>query len=217
MTLDILEDRPEERDYALDRVIMLSDGVFAIAITLLALELRPPGNWDHALGSLLGLMWRPAAAFLVSFLIIAFFWIAHRRMFGRFRTADMPLTVLNFVMLGLITLAPVATNLAWEGGPRGGGFVVYWAMFTLLGLTNAAIWAYAAFLKPSLFHRPPSRGVAGLTLAMLMVMPLTMPLFGLVTSGAFGIWVIAPVLVLVFALRLLRSRMKSVLDAEGAP
>jgi uncharacterized membrane protein len=93
--------------------------------------------------------------------------------------------------------------------------VIYWAMFTLLGLTNAAIWAYAAFLKPSLFHRPPSRGVAGLTLAMLMVMPLTMPLFGLVTSGAFGIWVIAPVLVLVFALRLLRSRMKSMLDAEG--
>jgi uncharacterized membrane protein len=216
MTLELLEEKPGERDYALDRVIMLSDGVFAIAITLLALELRPPGNWDHSLNSLVGLMWRPAAAFLVSFLIIAFFWVAHRRMFGRFRTADMPLTLLNFLMLGLITLAPVATNLAWEGGPRGGGFVVYWAMFTLLGLTNAAIWAYAAFLKPSLFHRPPSRGVAWITLAMLMVMPLTMPLLGVVTSGAFGVWVIVPMLMLVLAMRVLRSRMKNMLGAEGS-
>ncbi len=215
MTEVILESDPEARDYALDRVIMLSDGVFAIAITLLALELRPPETWDHSIASLLGLMWRPAAAFLVSFVIIAFFWIAHRRMFGRFRTADLPLTLLNFVMLGLITLAPVATNLAWEGGPRGGGFVVYWTMFTLLGLTNAAIWAYAAFLKPSLFRRPPSPTVARLTLAMLLVMPISMPLLGLVSSGAFGIWIAAPVLLLVVSLRVLRSRMRRVLAEEG--
>ncbi len=217
MSMDLLEDRGDERDYALERLIMLSDGVFAIAITLLALELRPPEGWDHRLPSLGLLMWRQALAFLLSFIVIAGFWVAHRKMFGRFRSADMGLTVLNLVMLCVITLVPVVNNLAFEGGPSGGGFTLYWVTFSLLGFSNAAIWFYSAFLKPSLFRNPPPKEARRLTLVLLLIMPLSMPLFGLVTSGAAKPWLLAPILGLVLLARVFRGRLKRSIDAEWRP
>jgi len=217
MTMDMLEDKGGERDYALERLIMLSDGVFAIAITLLALELRPPEGWDHHLASLGSLMWRHVLAFLLSFAVIAGFWIAHRKMFGRFRSADMGLTVLNLVMLCLITLVPVANNMAFEGGPSGGGFTLYWAIFSLLGFANAAIWVYAAFLKPGLFRVPPPPAVRRHTLVLMLIMPVATPLFGLVTSGTARVWVLAPILVMVLLARVFRSRLKHSIDAEWRP
>ena len=217
MSMELLEDRGDERDYALERLIMLSDGVFAIAITLLALELRPPEDWDHTLVSLASLMWRQGVAFLLSFVIVAGFWIAHRKMFGRFKSADMGQTVLNLVMLCLITLVPVANNMAFEGGPTGGGFILYWATFSLLGFSNAAIWAYAAFAKPALFRAPPPREVRWLILVLLLIMPVSMPLFGLLTSGTADVWVLLPVLVLVLLARFFRGRLKRTIDPEWRP
>lgn len=217
MTMDLLEDKSGERDYALERLIMLSDGVFAIAITLLALELRPPEGWDHRLTSLALLMWRQLLAFLLSFVVIAGFWIAHRKMFGRFRSADMALTVLNLFMLCMITLVPVVNNMAFEGGPGGGGFTLYWAIFTLLGLANAAIWAYAAYVRPSLFRVPPPKQARRLILVVLLIMPVAMPLFGLVTAGTAPIWAMAPIVGLVLLVRVLRGRLKQSIEAEWRP
>jgi uncharacterized membrane protein len=214
--MELLEDRSDERDYALERLIMLSDGVFAIAITLLALELRPPEDWDHSLTSLAMDMWRQGLAFLLSFVVIAGFWINHRKMFGRFRSADMGLTILNLVMLCAITLVPVVNNMAFEGGPRSGGFTLYWAIFTLLGVANAAIWVYAAFLKPSLFRRPPPKQTRRLILVAMLIMPVSMPLVGLVATGA-SVWVLAPVVALVLAARVFRSRLKSSIEPEWRP
>ena len=217
MTMELLEDKGDERDYALERLIMLSDGVFAIAITLLALELRPPEGWDHSLASLGQTMWRQGLAFLLSFVVIAGFWIAHRKMFGRFRSADMGLTLLNLVMLCLITLVPVVNNVAFEGGPGGGGFTLYWGIFSLLGFANAALWFYAAFLKPSLFRVPPPKDTRRLILVLLLIMPVSMPLFGLVTTDTTKIWVIAPIIALVLAARVFRSRLRRSIDAEWRP
>ena len=217
MTMDMLEDEGGERDYALERLIMLSDGVFAIAITLLALELRPPEGWDHHLASLGSLMWRHVLAFLLSFGVIAGFWIAHRKMFGRFRSADMGLTVLNLIMLCLITLVPVANNMAFEGGPSGGGFTLYWGIFSLLGFSNAAIWVYSAFVKPSLFRVPPPEAVRRHILVMLLIMPVSTPLFGLVTSGVAKVWVLAPIFVLVLVARMYRGRLKRSITPEWRP
>lgn len=217
MSMDLLEDRTEQRDYALERLIMLSDGVFAIAITLLALELRPPEDWDHGLTSLGQLMWRQGVAFLLSFIVISGFWIAHRKMFGRFRSADMGLTILNLVMLCLITLVPVVNNMAFEGGPGGGGFVLYWGIFSLLGFANAAIWFYSAFLKPGLFRVPPPNNARRLILVLLLIMPVSMPLFGLVSTDTTKIWVLAPIVALVLAARVFRSRLKRSIEAEWRP
>ena len=217
MTMELLEDRKHERDYALERLIMLSDGVFAIAITLLALELRPPEGWDHGLTSLGQLMWRQGVAFLLSFIVISGFWIAHRKMFGRFRSADMGLTILNLVMLCLITLVPVVNNMAFEGGPGGGGFALYWGIFSLLGFANAAIWFYSAFLKPALFRVPPPKNTRRMILVLLLIMPVSMPLFGLVSTDTTKVWVLAPIVALVLAARVFRSRLRQAIEAEWRP
>lgn len=211
MTMDMLEDRSGERDYALERLIMLSDGVFAIAITLLALELRPPEDWDHSLTGLWSGMWRPALAFVVSFLVIAAYWISHRRMFGRFRSADLPLTILNLLQLGLITLVPVATNLVYEGGPRSGGFVVYLALFTLLGLLNAFLWGYPALLKPALFRELPSKPARASAFVVMLILPFFTPLFGLVALGYAPTWLLIPALALVLVIRVIRGRAQRAL------
>ena len=217
MTMDMLEDGSGERDYALERLIMLSDGVFAIAITLLALELRPPEDWDRSLSGLWLGMWRPALAFLFSFIAIGAFWISHRRMFGRFRSADLPLTILNLLLLGWITLVPVATNLVYTGGPRGGGFIVYVGLLTMIGLSNALLWSYVAFVRPSLFRREPPREVRLQVLAVMLVLPVVMPVAGLVVAQRLPAWSLAGVGVIVLGLRVLRGRIKHRIEPEWRP
>jgi len=217
MSMEMLESKTDERDYALERLIMLSDGVFAIAITLLALELRPPVDWDRSLTGLVEGMWRPAAAFLVSFIVIGLFWISHRRMFGRFRSADMILTVLNLFLLGTITLVPVATNLLYEGGPRSGGFVIYVVLLSLIGLSNALLWAYVAFLKPALFSHEPPKTARVMGFLVLLIFPILVPMAYFIASGTLPMWTLGLLVVIAVAMRVVKSRLMSSMDKEWRP
>lgn len=72
-----------ETDYHLERLVFLSDGVFAIVITLLALELRPPPNWDRTLAGLLAGTGPALLAFAISFAAVGAFCNAHRLIFAR--------------------------------------------------------------------------------------------------------------------------------------
>src|SRR5471030_2480208 len=89
-----------------DRLMMLCDGVFAIAITLPATEVRAPQAWS---GDWTGL-WGPLAsqldAYAMSFLVISVYWLAHRRFIAAILTVDAPVTVLTLVVLGLVALLP---------------------------------------------------------------------------------------------------------------
>lgn len=204
MSMDLLEDASDARDYALERLIMLSDGVFAIAITLLALELRPPEHWDGGLGSLVTLMARPLGAFLFSFVMIAIYWINHRRMFGRFRSADMGLTILNLFLLGLITLTPVITNLVAEAGPRSGAFAVYVGLICGIGAANALLWAWAAFARPRLFVLEPPGPTKVVVTAVMLVPVAILPILAFAIAGRTELWTVGLVLVVVAGVRALR-------------
>jgi len=70
----------------LHRLIVLSDAVFAIAMTLLALELHPPAVWDGQIGSLFAGMRSALVAYFISFLMIGAYWMAHC---GVFRFPDL--------------------------------------------------------------------------------------------------------------------------------
>src|SRR5579871_6846014 len=93
-----------------DRVVMLSDGVFAIAITLLAFGVHGPAHWKTAAD-----IWSALApqldAYALSFLVIAIYWLAHRRFMALMARVDAPATVLNLIFLALVTLLPAATQL----------------------------------------------------------------------------------------------------------
>jgi uncharacterized membrane protein len=131
-------------DSHLHRLVLFSDAVFAIAITLLAIEIHPPEHWD-GIPHLLSLMAPKLAAYAVSFAVVGIYWVSHRRIFARLAKANGVLDALNFVVLGLIALLPLATELLWEQ-VSGQAYPVYVALVAAIGVALAVTWGYAAFI-----------------------------------------------------------------------
>lgn len=91
------------------RLEAFSDGVFAVAITLLALNLAVPGFGHGPLGEQLASRWPVFAAYVVSFLTIGIIWINHHALFRNFSEIDRVLLFLNLLMLFFIVTIPFAT------------------------------------------------------------------------------------------------------------
>jgi len=87
-----------------DRLVMLADGVFAIALTLSAVELRPEARPGQSLFEVWGV---PLLVYFFSFYLIAGVWYQHRRAMAQLRRIDTPLTVLTMLLLSLVALVPV--------------------------------------------------------------------------------------------------------------
>jgi len=194
MTMDMLESgtRPE-RDYDLERLIMLSDGVFAIAITLLAIELRPPPGWDGHIASLRDRMSDDLVTYLVSFVTVATYWIMHRRSFRYLVASDAVLTLLNFSVLGLITLLPFATRLTADAPATAEAAGLYVGLIAAIGVATAAQWAWAAFpgrlLRPGLTLR--FRLYVALTLLFVPAMTSAFSALSSTTGRGWLMWLIA--------------------------
>ena len=98
-----------------ERVVFLSDGVFAIVMTILVLEIKVPHDlsresFRHALAEL-----RPTlVAWVISFLITGMFWVAHRDIFSRVRYVNRDLVWLNLLFLLPAALLPFAASLLGE-------------------------------------------------------------------------------------------------------
>jgi len=131
-------------DSHLHRLVLFSDAVFAIAITLLAIEIHPPEHWN-GVAELLALMAPKLASYTVSFAVVGIYWVSHRRIFSKLARANGVLDVLNFVVLGLIALLPLATELLWEQ-VGGQAYPVYVSLVAVIGLALAVLWGYAAFV-----------------------------------------------------------------------
>jgi uncharacterized membrane protein len=99
---------------ALERTTAFSDGVFAIAITLLVLNLAVPNltvAQRHRLGHELLAEWHTYFAFALSFVIIARFWLIHHRIFSRLTRLDTGAILINFAYLAAVVLVPFATEV----------------------------------------------------------------------------------------------------------
>ncbi len=151
----------------LHRLVLFSDAVFAIAITLLAIEIHPPEHWS-GIPHLLSLMAPKLAAYAVSFAVIGIYWVSHRRIFSRLASANGVLDTLNFVVLGLEALLPLAPEQLWEQ-VGGQAFPVYVALVGAIGLSLAATWGYAAFIGK--LAKPAPWPEAAFILARVAVLP----------------------------------------------
>jgi len=102
---------PEPKDTA--RLEAFSDGVFAIAITLLILEIRvpalPPGGGNGRLWSALLALWPSLLAFTLSFFVILLMWVNHHELIRLVRAVDYPLLFANGFLLLLVTFVPFPT------------------------------------------------------------------------------------------------------------
>ena len=109
-----MDDRPpatEAESRELDRVGAFSDGVFAIAITLLVLNLDVPDVPGDDLGSALRSLDGDIQAYFIGFAVIGFFWYGHHKLFAQIDRSDGALLLCNFVLLSLIALMPFSTAL----------------------------------------------------------------------------------------------------------
>ena len=102
---------PAAESAATSRLEAFSDGVFAIAITLLVLELHVPETGDRSLARALAHEWPQFAAYLTSFLIIGIMWVNHHSMFREITRVDRPLLFLNLLLLLWTALLPFPTEL----------------------------------------------------------------------------------------------------------
>lgn len=92
------------------RLSTFSDGVFAVAITLLVLEIRAPED-THDLGSELARLWPSYLAYVVSFLLIGLVWANHHLMFEHIRSIDRPLVFLNTLLLLDVVFVPFTASV----------------------------------------------------------------------------------------------------------
>ena len=136
------EDSGIEGGSGVERLVYFSDAVFAIAITLLALEIRLPEMHDptpRELGdALLGLL-PQFYGFAISFWIIAVYWLAHHRIFRYIRAYDRRLQVINFLFLMWIVLMPFSASLLGGYGSYQLAEVVYFSHMILTSLSMALL------------------------------------------------------------------------------
>jgi uncharacterized membrane protein len=107
-----------ERDPA--RIVAFSDGVIAIAVTLLVLEIRPPEDTQHLLHGLTTL-WPSYLAYVVTFMLIGQIWANHHVMFDHIRRADRVVLFLNTVLLMDIAFLPFAAAVLAQAFRHGHG------------------------------------------------------------------------------------------------
>ena len=103
-----------------DRIVNLSDGVFAIAITLLVLDIHVPGIPENRvvteLPAALLALWPKYLGYILSFVGISTFWMIHHSIFRPIRAYDRGLLYLNFLFLMLVAFLPFPTSLLGEYG-----------------------------------------------------------------------------------------------------
>jgi TMEM175 potassium channel family protein len=145
---------------SLGRLEAFSDGVFAIAITLLVLDIPVPRVEQGGLREALLDQWPDYAAYAVSFAIIGIIWINHHAVFGYVEHVDRGLLFLNLNLLLWVVLIPWPTSLLAEYMQSGGSderaaALVYALTMTFMGVSFGGLWLYIA-------HRPGVGAVARL-------------------------------------------------------
>lgn len=132
------------------RIEALSDGIFAIVMTLLVLDLKVPqlseyylASGGHLLWSDLSQLWPKFVAFVLSFVIIGIYWSSHHVQFTRIKTSDLNHMWLNMTFLLSISLVPFSTSLLGEYPFDQVAQAVYGLNLILCGVTMFLSWAYA--------------------------------------------------------------------------
>jgi uncharacterized membrane protein len=140
----------------LGRIISLSDGVFAFALTLLVLSLAVPVvKSNGALGAALNHDFEPLYGYAFAFVMIGVWWIVHNRTYQYIGRFDSTLVWINMALLAQIAIMPFVLSVYTtytSGNPYQYAVILFAAIQISLGLTNSLLWEYARYAhltKPS--------------------------------------------------------------------
>jgi uncharacterized membrane protein len=201
---ELRETGPTDADTS--RLETFADGVMAIAITLLILEIKVPEiHGEHSLARALLDQWPSYAAYFVSFITIGIMWINHHHMFKLIRRADHTFLVLNVLFLMTIAFLPWPTALlaeyARDPGGRTAGAMIYGVTMLLIAVMFNLVWRYAGGKHRLLFAGVSDRMVRRTNNSYLLgpiiygsaaLIALVNPLISLAIYAALAIYWLLP-------------------------
>ena len=173
-----------KKEFQLERLIFFSDAVFAIAITLLVIEIRIPDVHeavnDHVLLQSLGHLVPKFVGFLISFMLIGLYWSVHHRMFGFVTSYNRRLILLNLLFLFFIVLMPFSTGFYSEyAGPElfikqlKVPMTFYVLNFVGAGIVNFCMWLYITNPRHALTSPLIDPEVAKMAKIRALTVPMT--------------------------------------------
>ena len=177
------------------RLLTFSDGVFAIAFTVLVLDLDVPDGLSAAqLRAALNEELPHVFSALLSFAVIGRFWIAHHKVFEHVTTVDTVLLVLNTALLAPIALIPFGATLLAEYGSDPSAFIVYATTIGAAALFQLVVWLWVNRRRRIAGERLDEQdvlnttlGLAGATAAFLLAIPVAL----VSTTAAPLCWLLA--------------------------
>lgn len=183
----------------LERLVFFSDAVFAIAITLLIIELRVPeidraASEAEALQALLRLTTQ-FLGFVISFFVIGAYWIGHSRTYRLIQRVDEGLLVRNLLFLMSIAFIPFPTAFVSEYAYRPTAVILYATSLGVIGLLHYWQWRYASGGGRLLASNTPARLVRYVSARTLITPAVCVLVIALAfvaprqaMSGLFGIF-----------------------------
>jgi TMEM175 potassium channel family protein len=189
---------PEPGPVGYERTVAFSDGVFAIAITLLVLGIEVPHVPGSDLAAAIRALGPSILSYFIGFAVVGLFWIGHHRFFNEVRAFDNRIVVLNLAYLSLIAVMPFTTGLLGNYGERPVAVALYAANVAATSLAEAAMTVLA--LRDGLLVATPRKRRGHLIMGLLvpLVFCVSIPIAYIDTDAAKWSWlslaVIPPVL-----------------------
>lgn len=179
-----------EQGLSLSRVTAFSDGVIAIAITLLVLNIGVPATVDD-LGQRLEDLWPELFAYALSFAVIARLWMVHHRFFDTLERADGRLVGLNMLFLALVALIPFTSELLGTHGDEPEAVIAYALVLSAAGTANWANIRHAvsARLVAPEHHSDTARFAQASSLLWVAVFVSSIPVALLSSEVATLMWI----------------------------
>lgn len=159
--------RREGNEVEFSRIVAFSDGVFAIAITLLVLQLGVGKASSAELGKALLDERQDLFAYAISFAVIGRFWLVHHRFFGEVTHFDGRLIVLNLFYLAWIVLLPFSSQILGDYGGAEAAVILY--AINLIGVILAGLLMFADAQRAGLTRTPPEEIRTGRRSALIVV------------------------------------------------
>lgn len=206
-----------------DRIQFFSDAVFAIAMTLLVLEIRLPEGAEDDLGAALLELWPFYLAYVLSFAITALNWVTHHRKFRYIRRFDEGLIRINLLLLLVVAFVPFPTSVMAEHGDQTAAIVLYASTVAALSLIQLWIWVHA--YRAGLMEKDVDREVflyvclnlVPAPLVFLVSIPLAIAVPGWTPFFWILIWPVSALLSAIFVPRITRGRASPAPAPTPAP
>ncbi len=146
MSAEPPRERIETGAAALERLVFFSDAVFAIAMTLLVLDIPRPAPGVNAAAFLTHQNGK-FIAFVISFWVIALFWLGHHRLFRYVRAYDHGLLLVNLVLLFCVAFLPYPSAIMGDHGDEVGATIFYATSLAIAGFASAGLTWYTVRLR----------------------------------------------------------------------